>query len=867
MQLVAAVGCGRLAMSRLLLAVAACLCFLGEVPVATARSVRGYAEREELAAAHASVETTADATTGETRRQSVIRQLLESPTPQARLSLALRTERRRAWANRGTSGSSGNWSALSGLLQFPVPDELREAASKMTGGKSMSPKAMDKARAQLNSLLQDERGRLDHKLVECRQNIQRLEVATEKAAAEARGMALHISQSRSVVSDSAANIPQDEEEFQTWEDSSKDGKAWCELWSSTLKQKEVARNKDAEALKRIHTGAEKQCSAGFLELTNSKIADAAEKQRYSGRLQLQVAAFRREIMKQRPSLRRKLQAALMRQSVLSLKATSQLQQASKASSDAQRVRRLRAGNKASGSAAFLEEKCKDPGCSVFGKQVCAAMLDAVQEVSGSIEDGQAQLQMEMEKHRQACAEDHKVDLDELQRVSFHKTELGVELADASSSVTGFLQQQKAKQVEAEHFAAEQETTSKQCQQEIHQLLYGSICGLQKLRDELIIVGGSLELPEDCEVSEWVEGACSATCGPGKATYSREVVVPAWKGSSCPPLQMVTDCGDAQCPTDCSVSAWSGWSKCTAECDGGVQQRTRNVLTRANWGGEACPQLLEARVCNNVDCIGDCDLADWSPWSTCDKACGGGSAKRYKEVVKEAAPGGNCPAEDAPERLQLQACNEQSCPEGKSICSDGKQDVVLLVDTSGSLASGTSNGNGFDLLRDLAAELAQRFANSGSKAAVASFAGEAVSVAGWTTDGQALSKDIESKLMWTKGPSLLAQGLTYVNTLFKSGARQESTWTALVLTDGRIGDPYKAELAADRLRKAGARLAFVPLAFEKQDDGRPTLIERLVSTPSKENIVVAVKNEAFAVNVTETADEVVRSMCSEISEVK
>lgn len=231
-------------------------------------------------------------------------------------------------------------------------------------------------------------------------------------------------------------------------------------------------------------------------------------------------------------------------------------------------------------------------------------------------------------------------------------------------------------------------------------------------------------------------------------------------------------------------------------------------------------------------------------------------------MKEAEPGGNCPADDAPERLGAQACNEQACPTSNMSCAAPKQDVVLLVDTSGSLAT----GNLFDVVKDLTAELSKRFATKGSKVAVASFAGEPTRVAKWTTDGAALSKSVGSDLVFSKGPSLLAQGLSFADLLFKNGARQEAEWTAVVLTDGRVGDPFKAGLAAKRLQDAGARLVFVPLFYEESDDGRPTLLERLASAPARENIVVAVKDEAsYAVDVRQTANEVVRGICSEVGE--
>jgi len=67
------------------------------------------------------------------------------------------------------------------------------------------------------------------------------------------------------------------------------------------------------------------------------------------------------------------------------------------------------------------------------------------------------------------------------------------------------------------------------------------------------------------------------------------------------------------PVDCEVSDWSDWSDCTVECGIGSQTRTRTIITPAQNGGAACPELEETRpcgssptdeVCNGID--DDCD---------------------------------------------------------------------------------------------------------------------------------------------------------------------------------------------------------------------------------------------------------------------
>ncbi|CAK0819063.1 unnamed protein product, partial [Prorocentrum cordatum] len=120
----------------------------------------------------------------------------------------------------------------------------------------------------------------------------------------------------------------------------------------------------------------------------------------------------------------------------------------------------------------------------------------------------------------------------------------------------------------------------QCFEDVHRTLSSTICGLTKVRDSLWLLAGADELPVDCEVTDWVDHACSATCGKGTRQSTREVIVENESGTGCPPLVMVQECEEMPCPTDCAVSEWSGWSKCSAVCDGGIQQRTRAALTEA-----------------------------------------------------------------------------------------------------------------------------------------------------------------------------------------------------------------------------------------------------------------------------------------------
>merc|ERR1719412_835969 len=61
------------------------------------------------------------------------------------------------------------------------------------------------------------------------------------------------------------------------------------------------------------------------------------------------------------------------------------------------------------------------------------------------------------------------------------------------------------------------------------------------------------------------------------------------------------CKQKKCPVDCLMSAWSGWSKCTKDCESGVEAKTRSVLTKPKNGGKGCDSVQEERPCNTGSC--------------------------------------------------------------------------------------------------------------------------------------------------------------------------------------------------------------------------------------------------------------------------
>merc|ERR1719487_1229896 len=205
---------------------------------------------------------------------------------------------------------------------------------------------------------------------------------------------------------------------------------------------------------------------------------------------------------------------------------------------------------------------------------------------------------------------------------------------------------------------------------------GEICALKKIRGELYKIkgGGHSAFFQDCEVPRWAPEECTAECAGGTMPdggtqiITRKVLNGAKDGAECLALAGIQKCNLHPCPVDCELQAWSGWSKCTAECGGGVQQRLKEVKQAMKYDGKPCGSTSESRACNTESCEKDCELTEWTKWSTCSKDCDGGTMKRQKFVKVAPEGAGKCADEWDPERLQYRECNMKRCqvPLGASV---------------------------------------------------------------------------------------------------------------------------------------------------------------------------------------------------------
>jgi len=150
--------------------------------------------------------------------------------------------------------------------------------------------------------------------------------------------------------------------------------------------------------------------------------------------------------------------------------------------------------------------------------------------------------------------------------------------------------------------------------------------------------------EHCRVSDWSDwDTCTNNCGGGTQSRTRSITdTQVENGAACPALSESQDCNFHNCPIDCSMGGWTGWSQCSVTCgtSDGTQVNRRAIDQMSAFGGVACSPGTEVRVCStSVLCPIDCHLATYTSWSDCSTTCGHGHISRTRQIITEAEHGG------------------------------------------------------------------------------------------------------------------------------------------------------------------------------------------------------------------------------------
>eukprot|EP00118_Oscarella_pearsei_P013695 m.111462 g.111462 ORF g.111462 m.111462 type:complete len:1718 (+) comp37428_c0_seq2:104-5257(+) len=199
---------------------------------------------------------------------------------------------------------------------------------------------------------------------------------------------------------------------------------------------------------------------------------------------------------------------------------------------------------------------------------------------------------------------------------------------------------------------------------------------------------SIDCPVDCELSLWSEWLpCSATCGATSRLRFRFITkASAFGGKPCPKndegiIRMQSSCDNIP---PCYTYEWavSPWSQCSlirlagdfnSTCGPGF--RTRAVKCRRSDNQTAADGicslgLLTAKPGDlescNILCADECQLGQWTAFSSCSKTCGGGLKSRSRDVlfknstVLAAERVQTCPHITDDQLIEQDPCNDFPC---------------------------------------------------------------------------------------------------------------------------------------------------------------------------------------------------------------
>lgn len=520
-------------------------------------------------------------------------------------------------------------------------------------------------------------------------------------------------------------------------------------------------------------------------------------------------------------------------------------------------------------------------CTIKKSPQCYKLQGRFLQIQAEIADARDVLMEEVSKLQDSCEETKKTMEKSIQNdealLSSAQTKMGTAMEkEATAGETGRQIAKENQQLNTD-LVKQMKTCSK------NYVDYETeMCALRKIRGELYkkMKPGHTGFFQDCEVSKWKAEECSKRCAGGTQRLTRSIMTHANGGSKCLPLVAERSCNLGACPVNCVLSSWSGWSKCSAKCGGGVQNRVRDVKVPMQHGGKPCGETGESVACNIAACEKDCVLHAWTRWTACSKHCDGGSKKRERMILEPAEGAGKCADKWNPERLEYLACNKHRCevPDPKLVMKCNRSmDIVLALD-----GTPRSGKKGFAAEIKAANLFVDAFQGDGITAkpnfAVVHYTGPRTwsgvsKCTGMSTKKVNMEKVCKIKLAqhfsgdlkklrskingleFLPGSKLLSLALMTVESELALGDKNHRT-VVVVFIDGQPLSFRKTLLAARSLRKK-ARLVFVAVSkFSPLKD-----LKKWSSRRWQENLVV-VDNKKM-LEKPETGTHIVANICPRV----
>merc|ERR1719321_539347 len=255
---------------------------------------------------------------------------------------------------------------------------------------------------------------------------------------------------------------------------------------------------------------------------------------------------------------------------------------------------------------------------VLGKPDCGLLTDNMALMWGEVKDAVDELTSVMAANEAECkatSDGHNGEINMWQGINSQKN---VELSDATGALNAHTEEQTESQASKDMLTKEYDEVMGECTAVLHEILFTKICGTQTVRGEIAKFSetyGPTDI-HDCLVTDWIPQECSIecidqvlcdgakegelphpSCAGGVQNMTRNVVQNESLGAACPALVLTKGCNNQPCPINCEQSEWSPFGKCTKECGGGIQQRSRNVVVKPDNGGEVCGPASDAQTCN------------------------------------------------------------------------------------------------------------------------------------------------------------------------------------------------------------------------------------------------------------------------------
>jgi len=510
---------------------------------------------------------------------------------------------------------------------------------------------------------------------------------------------------------------------------------------------------------------------------------------------------------------------------------------------------------------------------VLGKPDCGLLTDNMALMWGDVKDSVDELTSIMAENEAQCKATEELHNGEITTWQATLSQKNVELTEATGSLNTNTEEQAERQAEKLMLENEYEEVHGECEAVLHEILFTNICGVKTVRGEIAkfsSVYGPTDVL-DCVVTDWIPQECTIECVdqvlcegavPGKLpdpscaggvqNMTRNVVQNKTLGAECPALILQKGCNAHPCPIDCQQSSWSPFGKCSKECGGGIEQRSRNVEVRPDNGGESCGPSSDTQVCNGQSCDVDCVLHDWTVWGPCSRACAGGTHERARLVNAPAEGNGVCAAEMSEERFEQQECNTMECPP-EPVCI-AKQDVVLAVDVSGSFKQ-----EGFDTMMKFVQELTSLYILGVNETQIGAleYSKEAKIVAPLQSNMEELMPMLE-KISFQRGVTDMAQGFSLAKTILMEGRKSASS-VVIMLTDGKPSFEFSTKKAAQELRDQGVRVVVVPIFTY----GDAAFMTELASDPPEDNVLPINGLKQLAESTLDEAKKLMTATCAQL----